>query len=986
LLLHSDTTSATTERTHITIDLSAKTGFTDDDVAPVLLYQGNWAHAANQSYTTGDYDGTESFSNSAGDSVSLSFTGTAVRWVSSKDNNHGIADIYLDGKLVRSIDTYAPGKQYQTVLYDAYGLSAGTHTLTVTVSGRQNPAASSSFISVDAFDLPAGSATNFYSSVPQQSDTAINVNGRDAKLLLANYRFGAQQLVYSTSQLLTSGSSNHTDFAVLYDNSGNDCETVLRFASKPQVQVRDGTVKINWDESRGDLRLNYVHDGLTRVQIRNGSANLLLFLTDTTTAEQLWPLQVQGEPVLVRGPYLIRSAQLTKDTLSLSGDINSPTQLSVLFPESLNAVWQGPLNNVPKVNLPALKQWKFQYESPERNPVLDDSDWTVADHTSTDNPNPPGSLPVLYEDDYGFHHGNVWYRGHLVATGAETGITIDGEGGGNGLYSVWLNGALLATESGGSNTFTFPAGILQPGHDNVIAVLVMNMGHDEDYSPNDSYKAPRGVRTATLTGANTAIRWKIQGSPGGENLIDPVRGPMNIGGLYGERHGWFLSGYPDHAWSKVSLPHRWNGLPAGIGWYRTEFELRFPEHSDVPLGLKIIDDPARHYRALIFLNGWMLGIYANDLGPQHIFSLPTGILNTNGTNTVAIAVWGEDNISAGLGEVSLYQYGAYEGGVLVGLVQAPGWSGIWGSPGLANNLAVTLTADKSVIVGEQIIKISGRITNAGSGSAQDVKVHLTPPTGWSVTPSSTVTVPVIAPGQSVSLTWSAQIPSGLTPGRYQLAAVADYNESGAASTTAGTTDLRVPYSSLSAAFDNAGITSNSNTNPSPGFLGFDGIGITYSAEGLVAAGLSPRATVNVGNLTFTWPSVSPAQPDNVLANGQAVLVSGKSGQIGFLAAANNAPLSGTGTIYYTDGTSSPFDLSMGNFWYPAGQNGNPTNTQVAAVNYANYPTGSSGHTVYVFGVAIPTDSSKTAQAIVLPKLAGSVAGYQAAMHIFAISP
>jgi hypothetical protein len=122
-----------------------------------------------------------------------------------------------------------------------------------------------------------------------------------------------------------------------------------------------------------------------------------------------------------------------------------------------------------------------------------------------------------------------------------------------------------------------------------------------------------------------------------------------------------------------------------------------------------------------------------------------------------------------------------------------------------------------------------------------------------------------------------------------------------------------------------------------------------------------------------------------LANGQAILVSGKSGQIGFLAASNNAPLSGTGTLYYTDGTSSSFELSVGNFWYPAGQNGNPTNTQVAAVNYANYPTGSSGHTVYVFGVTIPTDSSKTVQAVALPKLAGSVAGYQAAMHIFAIS-
>jgi hypothetical protein len=58
--------------------------------------------------------------------------------------------------------------------------------------------------------------------------------------------------------------------------------------------------------------------------------------------------------------------------------------------------------------------------------------------------------------------------------------------------------------------------------------------------------------------------------------------------------------------------------------------------------------------------------------------------------------------------------------------------------------------------------------------------------------------------------------------------------------------------------------------------------------------------------------------------------------------------------------------------------------QVAAVNYANYPNGSSGHTVYVFGVSVPIDGSKTVQALVLTKVNGSVAGYQAAMHIFAI--
>ena len=121
-----------------------------------------------------------------------------------------------------------------------------------------------------------------------------------------------------------------------------------------------------------------------------------------------------------------------------------------------------------------------------------------------------------------------------------------------------------------------------------------------------------------------------------------------------------------------------------------------------------------------------------------------------------------------------------------------------------------------------------------------------------------------------------------------------------------------------------------------------------------------------------------------MAEGQIIDVSGSGSKLGFLTSTNNSPLSGTGTVYYTDGTSSTFQLNVGNFWYQSGQNGNPSNVQVAAVNYANYPTGSSGHTVYVFEQTVSIDPTKTIQAVALPPL-GDVAGYNPAMHVFAVS-
>jgi beta-galactosidase GanA len=186
----------------------------------------------------------------------------------------------------------------------------------------------------------------YYGSVPQEPGTVITVNGRDAKLLLANYRFGKQHLIYSTSQLMSNGAQNQTDFAVFYDNRGDDGETVLRYSSEPNVEVLEGNVRKSWDASCGDLRLNYVHQGLARVLIHSGNADFLLLLADTATASKLWKRVTKEGPVLVRGPYLVRAVELRGNVLALRGDTNAPTKLSVLFPPSIGEVrWIGVTGN-----------------------------------------------------------------------------------------------------------------------------------------------------------------------------------------------------------------------------------------------------------------------------------------------------------------------------------------------------------------------------------------------------------------------------------------------------------------------------------------------------------------------------------------------------------------------------------------------------------------------------------------------------------------
>src|SRR5207244_1965482 len=102
-----------------------------------------------------------------------------------------------------------------------------------------------------------------------------------------------------------------------------------------------------------------------------------------------------------------------------------------------------------------------------------------------------------------------------------------------------------------------PAGTTKSGADNVLSVLVRTMNRT-------NAGAPRGLTAGTLTGAAAPITWKLQGNQGGEDITDSVRGSENNGGLYGERAGWSLAGFPDSGWSSVTLPN--SDARPGVSW------------------------------------------------------------------------------------------------------------------------------------------------------------------------------------------------------------------------------------------------------------------------------------------------------------------------------------------------------------------------------------------------------------------------------------
>ena len=683
----------------------------------------------------------------------------------------------------------------------------------------------------DSFTFPISTSDGNY-TVPQAGTLAIN--GQDAKMLVADYGMNGQHLVYSTSEIMTHFTQGGRDVALLYGRGGEDGETVLRYASQPSVDVVSGSVTSQYDAASGDLRLDYTHHGLTEVRISGGGRPPLdLLLADEATAGTFWRQDTPAGPVLEQGPELVRTAHVTGPVLWLTGDTSQPAGLRVWAPPQVRAVaWDGaivpcaqsaagdgslvarsPLPGPEPVTLPDLSQarWKSAPGTPEAQPSFDDSRWQAADKTTTSSTTPPpAGQPVLTADDYGFHQGDVWYRGRYSGAAAAATLTLRYGGGGAGLLQAWLDGVYLGQHtlaSGlssppttGTATFTIPAG-LRTGGPHVLAVMVRNDGHNEDGGVNDAQKEGRGLISVAMTDAASApvspqINWKIQGDLGGEDIADPVRGVENNGGLYGERHGWHLPGYPDGGWQAASVPA--STAMTGTSWYRTSFRLNVPPADDASLGITIGDpsspqSPA-HYRALIFVNGWNAGQYIADVGPQHTFPVPSGILNVRGPNTLAIAVTSTGGPGNGLEKVSLTNLGTVRGGVPVTADQAPDWNpATWGNPAVPPAVALagfTGNAASPARAGDTF-DVTGTVANLAGPPATNVSTQLDLPPGWTAAPSASPADGTLAPGAAQTRSWHVTIPTDAAQGSYAVAEIVHYQQGRASGTTGGVYDLQV---------------------------------------------------------------------------------------------------------------------------------------------------------------------------------------------------
>lgn len=152
----------------------------------------------------------------------------------------------------------------------------------------------------------------------------------------------------------------------------------------------------------------------------------------------------------------------------------------------------------------------------------------------------------------------------------------------------------------------------------------------------------------------------------------------------------------------------------------------------------------------------------------------------------------------------------------------------------------------------------------------------------------------------------------------------------------------------------------------------DGAGNALPARDLTAAGWTPGRELTVDGARLTWPSRPAGSPDNVRAAGQTVRLGGRGDALSFLVTGTaGTPVEGTGTVGYTDGSTSGYRLTV-----PDWRTG-PLGAKTLALPHIATPAGKTAERARLYVVTVPLARGRAVASVRLP-LAPD-------LHVFALA-
>ena len=384
-------------------------------------------------------------------------------------------------------------------------------------------------------------------------------------------------------------------------------------------------------------------------------------------------------------------------------------------------------------------------------------------------------------------------------------------GGGAGMLQAWLDGVYLgqnvlasgqsAPPTTGTATFTIPTALRTDGP-HTLAVMVRDDGHNEDGGVNDAQKEGRGLIAVKMTDADQAavtpqISWRIQGDLGGEDSPTRSAGRRTTAGCSASATAGTSPAIPTATGRTTTVPAA--SAMSGTAWYRTTFSLNIPRSTTRRSGLTIGDPSsprsAADYRALIFVNGWNMGQYIANVGPQHTFVIPNGVLNPDGQNTLALAVTSDGGPGNGLEKVALTNLGTVRGGVPVQMDRSPSLERA--HVGLARRRPArwrwrAFTAPRPARPAAVTPSPSPARWPTSAVPRPTTSARRSPcPRGGRRHRRAPTTIGTLARGASQTVSWTVTIPDDATQGSYAVAAIVSYRQGQSTQTTGGTYALSV---------------------------------------------------------------------------------------------------------------------------------------------------------------------------------------------------
>jgi hypothetical protein len=376
----------------------------------------------------------------------------------------------------------------------------------VTRQTKYNSVASTSYIL--KVQTSAGNLT-----LPQLGGQ-LSIYGRDSKIHVTDYDVGGFNLLYSTAEIFTWKKYGSRRVVVVYGGPNEQHELAVSNTSGATAVEGSG---VKFSNRKGNTIINWHTDSKRRV-VRVDS-DLYIVIVSRNEAYNYWTVSTlpagsayshnytPSSDLIVNAGYLVRNASISNGKIELVGDINATTTIEVIGSEHKDIIgltWNGQDLNArldrngflsgsvsfspPKIEIPDLKAltWRSIDALPELQSDYDDSAWTRADHTQTDNTYWNLTTPtVLWGAEYGYNTGSLIFRGHFVATGDETVLHLNVSGGSAFAFSAWVNSTFLSSWAGtgdaaiANQTLSLPR--LQRGSNYVLTILVDHMGHNGNW-------------------------------------------------------------------------------------------------------------------------------------------------------------------------------------------------------------------------------------------------------------------------------------------------------------------------------------------------------------------------------------------------------------------------------------------------------------------------------------------------------------------------